>query len=412
MRILFLTPAYPPSRGGGERYTRSLALELVNRGHEITAVTSQATLEPQFWQGTPTQQVTQETDGAIQLIRCPIRPIVGGHSALMAWRKLMVMGSLVHIPPSFLQWMARQIPPIQQMAQQLEKLGNQFDLIHAFNLSWEYPMLLGGSYAKRWQRPFVVTPFAHLANKRVALNNTMRHQTNVLAQAQAVLTLTDVEIRDFKQYNVPLQHAVTIDGGLDPFDGKPDPTVLTNLPRPFALFIGRANQDKGATHAIQAIAQLASAGKSISLVLAGQRTTEFDIAYNALTDQQKRSIQHVGLVSEAQKQALLAKCAMLLLPSHSDSFGIVFLEAWAHSKPVIGANAGGIPGVVDDQINGLLVPYGNVRALATAVQTLLHQPALAKQLGQAGQQKVQKRYQWEQVATKVETVYQQILEAS
>ena len=59
-------------------------------------------------------------------------------------------------------------------------------------------------------------------------------------------------------------------------------------------------------------------------------------------------IRPLGILDEGEKHAILEASTMLLLPSHSDSFGIVILEAWAHGKPVIGARAGGIPGVIDD----------------------------------------------------------------
>jgi glycogen synthase len=87
----------------------------------------------------------------------------------------------------------------------------------------------------------------------------------------------------------------------------------------------------------------------------------------------------------------------------------VLLEAWAHGVPVIGADAGGIPGVIDDGQNGLLVPFGDVAALGGALRRLLDDPALRQQLGEQGRQKVARQYTWPQVAARALDQYDQIL---
>ena len=79
----------------------------------------------------------------------------------------------------------------------------------------------------------------------------------------------------------------------------------------------------------------------------------------------------MGVVQGQIKQDLLAATDIFVLPSRIDSFGIVFLEAWAYGKPVIGGNAGGIPDVIAHGHDGLLVDYGDVDGLADAMRTLL-----------------------------------------
>jgi glycosyltransferase involved in cell wall biosynthesis len=120
----------------------------------------------------------------------------------------------------------------------------------------------------------------------------------------------------------------------------------------------------------------------------------------------------LGLVSESDKHGLLAASTALLLPSRTDSFGIVFLESWAHGRPVIGARAGGIPGLVSDGEDGLLTPFGDVPALAQAIKQLLTDTDLAAKMGRRGQQKVNEHYTWDRVSDHVLTIYQQILAAA
>jgi glycogen synthase len=77
--------------------------------------------------------------------------------------------------------------------------------------------------------------------------------------------------------------------------------------------------------------------------------------------------------------------------------------------PVIGARAGGIPGVITDGQDGLLVPFGNVAALTAAISQLLTEPALTEKMGAAGRQKTISHYTWSQVAEQVLADYQRAL---
>jgi len=76
------------------------------------------------------------------------------------------------------------------------------------------------------------------------------------------------------------------------------------------------------------------------------------------------------------------------------AFGIVLLEAWQHRKPVIGARAGGIPDVIKHEQNGLLVPFGDAKALAAAIRRLLEEPDWAATLGESGYDRLG-QYAWD-----------------
>ena len=76
------------------------------------------------------------------------------------------------------------------------------------------------------------------------------------------------------------------------------------------------------------------------------------------------------------------------MPSRTDSFGIVYLEAWLNGVPVIGARAGGVPEVITDGVDGYLVDFGDVAALANRIELLLRRPEAARAMGEAGRRKV------------------------
>lgn len=431
MRLLFLTPAFPPFTGGGERYAQALALALAGRGHPVTVISSQARGEQDFWKGEPrlgpAGPIVEQRE-PLTIVRCPLRPLPGGRPALSLWRKAMVLLSL--LPGDQSRWllpMARLVPPITYLEQVLDAMPPNFDLVHGFNLSWEHTLLAGRRFAARHQLPYVITPFAHFGesslagsgrrgrhSQRVARNATMDHQRWLLESAAAVLALTEVEEKGFAAWNIRPNRVGVVGGGLDPVEtiAEPGPLLARHrLQKPFAIFVGRINYDKGAIHAAEAIRRLRETGHPLTLALVGRETEQFRRYFRELPEVDRLLIRPLGSLDDAEKHALLQEATMLLLPSRADSFGIVLLESWFHGTPVVGARAGGIARVVDDGQDGLLVPFGDVGALAHAIERLLADPAYARRLGRQGQKKVRQTYTWERVADRVLDHYRALLPA-
>ncbi len=414
--ILFVTPAFPPFPGGGERYAKALAAHFAARGNQVTVVTSTAQKETDFWLGRSRFQNSENSAPNLRLIRCPLRSMPGGRKGLLLWRKAMVLiSALPGSQASILRRMARYIPPIVSMPATLSSLGASFDIVHGFNISWEYALLEARAFATAHSLPFVITPFAHLGaseSDRVALNSTMDHQRWLMASADALVTLTTVEAEELRDHGVKPERVAVVGAGLDPMPSPGSSKEVArqfNLAQPFVMFVGRASYEKGAIHAAQAVLNIAHQGTTLNLAVVGQTTDEFDRFYQKLTPAEQQIVRPLGMLDESQKHALLGETAALLLPSRTDSFGIVLLEAWAHSKPVIGANAGGIPGVIDDQKNGLLVNFGDVPALMDAIHLLLGDKALNQLMGDNGRQKVSTNYNWEHLADKMLGVYEDLL---
>ena len=414
MRILFVSPGFPPMIGGGQRYAYELARELVRRGHDLTIATTNARQETDFWRWRlrPGKSETSREEG-LTVIRCPAPGIPGNRAALLAWRKAMILLSALRGDRSrLLLRMSRLVPRIVGLERSLGTLGT-FDMVHAFNLSWEHAIVAGHSWARRHHVPLVVTPFMHLGagpGDRVALNNTMDHQVRILRSAQAVLALTTVEKEHLASLQVPPERIHVVGGGIRPTGPSPAAGEIAavlrrlELPRPFVLFLGRVSRDKGAIVASEAIQRLTNSISSPCLVLAGQIAHEFGRYLRRLPQEARAKVRPLGPVSERTKQALLAAAEMLVLPSRVDSFGIVLLEAWAHGKPVIAARAGGLPGVVAHGQDGLLVAPDSAQDLAQAMGTLLDSPTMAARLGQSGRRKL-RSYTWEATAERVEQAY-------
>ncbi len=108
---------------------------------------------------------------------------------------------------------------------------------------------------------------------------------------------------------------------------------------------------------------------------------------------------------------LLTAFDIFVLPSLSEGFGIVLLEAMCSEKPIVATRVGGILEVIDDGVNGFLVPPANPESLAQRILELLRDETLRKKMGQNGRQKVRDSFSIEHMVKTVEQVYLSVLNA-
>jgi spore coat protein SA len=110
-------------------------------------------------------------------------------------------------------------------------------------------------------------------------------------------------------------------------------------------------------------------------------------------------------------QAYLLGDIFVAPSQNEEGLGMVFLEAAASGLPLIGTRLGGIPEVVQEGVNGLLVdrPH-DPEELAGKILTLLENPDLRQRLGRQGREQVCQNFSWEHIAQAQEAVYDKILE--
>jgi glycosyltransferase involved in cell wall biosynthesis len=98
------------------------------------------------------------------------------------------------------------------------------------------------------------------------------------------------------------------------------------------------------------------------------------------------------------------------MPSIWEGFGLVLLEAMAAGRPIVASRVATIPEVVVDGETGLLVPPGDPVALAEALAELAHDAGRARQLGEAGRQRLRQRFSIEKMVGDTELLYRELVE--
>jgi phosphatidyl-myo-inositol dimannoside synthase len=100
----------------------------------------------------------------------------------------------------------------------------------------------------------------------------------------------------------------------------------------------------------------------------------------------------LGKLKLEQLKSLYARADIFVMPSRQEGFGLTFLEAMALGKPVIAADYGGTPEVVQNEVTGFLVDPGDLERLAGRLVQLLQDEALCRKLGEAGRRRVEEKF--------------------
>ena len=125
----------------------------------------------------------------------------------------------------------------------------------------------------------------------------------------------------------------------------------------------------------------------------------------------RRHVHFFSGLSYAELAACYSACEIFALPSRGEGFGLVYLEAMARGKPVIGGAHGGAPEVIDDGRTGYLVHHGDAPQLATSIETLLADPELAREMGKRGRERVNRDFKFSVFAKSFKKILRELCES-
>jgi glycosyltransferase involved in cell wall biosynthesis len=161
------------------------------------------------------------------------------------------------------------------------------------------------------------------------------------------------------------------------------------------LFVGRLEKRKGLDTLIKAIPSILDHMPQTRFTIVGGDTNSTPIGgsykrylLKMLDKKYHQNVDFVGFVPDEELKRYYRNCDVFVAPSLYESFGLIYLEAMAWGKPVIGCDAGGVPEIVEDGETGILIPPEDVNALAEAIINLEDEKLRAK-IGENGRKKVE-----------------------
>lgn len=179
---------------------------------------------------------------------------------------------------------------------------------------------------------------------------------------------------------------------------------------PTVLFVGGLEPRKGLEYLVRAmerVVQQFPQAKLIAVAKSGFRGTDHWGFFEQLADRTgvTSNVEFHESVSQETLLGFYSDCDILVLPSKTEGWGLSLMEAMACGKAVVASRVGGVPELVREGIDGILVEPGDVAALAEAMTKLLSDSALRSQMGRAGRERAGE-FSWDRTAEVVLRAYQ------
>ena len=210
--------------------------------------------------------------------------------------------------------------------------------------------------------------------------------------------------------------AITILKGVDlerfsPVSDRKELGRELGLPGPLLLSVGGLQKLKGIHHVLDALASLKDA-PPFTYAVVGEGEEKKSLETQALRLGLETKVRFLGRLDRLQIPRYFAACDALILGSLTEGSGNVALEAMACGRPVVATDSGGPPEYVADGETGFVVPVGDVPAMADRVGRLLHDPALADDLGRAGRLRMVEGFGYSRMIREIAALYEEVLRSA
>lgn len=371
MRLLFITQDFPPDVGGIQTYAVELARRLAPRCDDFAVLA-------------PTMPGAAAVDAALpfEVIRL---------NATADSLALKAFG------------------PVRRLAR-----ARGFDT--AFHVQW--PTALSTMLARFAGGPRRIFVAAHgrellfepLSGVAQVIYDAVR--ALILRHADGLFPVSSYTADLLETLGAPAERITILHNGTDPAtfrpaDAAPLRAQLGLNGQRVLLTVGRLVGRKGIDTVLHALPDLARAVPGVTYLVAGDGPDRPRLEALARRLGVDESVRFVGSVNGAEDlRDHYNACDVFVMPAREappdvEGFGIVFLEAGACGKPVVGARAGGVPDAIRHGETGLLVAPDDAPALAASLSHLLHDEAEADRLGRRGRQRVVEEATWDHVAERL-----------
>jgi len=375
MKILHLTQRFPPAPGGVEEHVLQISKRLAKKGHEVIIFTSDLERDKPFIRLSHGKGLYLENE-QINVRR------------FKAVKLLNLKHGLGVI-----------IPGMREAA-----LREKVDVVHAHAFGF-WPTYVGMAKKILDQTPLIITPHSSAGSRDYGVLDVRKLPLKI---ADKIIALTESEQKHLVSLGIDSNKISVIPNGLDlkKFRGLPDGYKKNHV----ILYVGRIDiRTKGLDTLIKAVPSVLEVVQDAKFVFVGPDWGDMAFLKElAHTLNVETHVIFVGSTFDQEEKLRYYMTAdVCVLPSNIESFAIVILESMACGTPVVATRVGGVPDIINDKENGILVPPKDPKKLADAISYLLTDKAMAVKMGQKGRRIVQ-RYSWESVTDQTEEVYWEV----
>ena len=296
----------------------------------------------------------------------------------------------------------------------LRRQVGEFDVVHTHAI-YLWPLWTAARLARQAGVPYVVSPRGMLEKQLIEQKSAVWKagligfiEKRTLEHAAAVHMTSGREAEQAAAFGFQLPTVRVIPNGvsIEPPSGPRVSEGISDIAgEPFVLFLGRVNWKKGLDRLISALPHV----PGVRLVIAGNDEEEYTLVLDDLARQSGVGdrVIFTGPVHGKDKAALLSSARLLVLPSYSENFGNVVVEAMAAGCPVVVTPEVGIAESVA-QIGAGLVVDGTPAALGSAIAGLVTDHRRREEMGSRGRVAAMTQFSWPAVAVQMEQLYQSV----
>jgi len=370
LKILELSSAFPPSRGGVEMTVSELSKRLAERGHEVTVITSTRGGETRY---------SDELVGKVRVIRMPERLHIFEAPILpqIAYRAMFCDFDVLHVHGMS--------PTISDLGIMVGKLRRK-PVVLTYHNDAESTMQWGIAKAAAKVYARFCVPIVGMADSIVCATDSYGTSSLVLKHFRGKVEVIPLGV-DTSRFANTGSRVGSSDGSKE------------------VLFVGQLKEYKGVDFLIEAIAKLRQDGTDVRLSVAGDGPSYPRLKAMVDAKGMGESVRFIGNVENSRLVELYDACDLVVLPStgRREAFGLVQLEASAAGKAVVATD---IPGVsdVNKKLGGYLAKPSDADSLAIQIARALgvkHDPEKLKQAAAS--------MSWEKVTIEYEELFQTLL---
>ena len=376
MKILQVIQFFSSNHGGSAVVPYELSKNLQKRGHEVTVLTTDFQLNNDF---------IDSLEG-VEVIPFHCQLNIGG----------------LLVSPSINKYLNENIA--------------KFDIIHMHNFR-TYQNIIVYKYAKKYNIPCILQ--AHGSVSRIVEKKSLKYIYDVscgnrlLKSVSNVIAVSNVEVNQYLQMNVPLEKVVVIPNGIDigsfsslPKKGSFRAKYHINQ-KHMILYLGRLHERKGIDFLIRSFAELLTEMDNVILVLAGPDDGHLNKAKSIVEELSLNDkVKFTGFISSAEKLEAYMDADVLVYPSVLEIFGLVPFESITCGTPVIVTDDCGCGEFIKKANCGYLVTYGDIIDLKYKIRQILENPDIGSKFVENGNKYITNNLTWPLICKKIETLYE------
>jgi len=366
-----VTSSYYPIKGGAETVIRNLSIKLNEAGIQTDIMTFNMN---QKWK--PLWQARKEKIDGINVFRIPaLNWLPMKHSDRITLGINLIPG---------------------RFRSQLKK----YDIIHFHGEDLTFPLF---SYAIKKPKIFHSHGFSLDFYKRYFLSKLILKNI-----ADLYISISQQIRTDLIKLGIPENKIRYVPNAVDAGTFHPSGNKKDNL----VLFVGRITFSKGLHVLLESLHYLK---ESIHLVIIGPSGWDTEYFHKILVqigEENKKGVHKITYLGAMEQNDIIKwyqKASIFVLPSFREAFSVANLEAMLCETPVVATHVGGVPEIVKNGENGILIPPNNAVKLAEAIQYLLENESVRAKFGRQGREWVVKHFSLEAVVEKLCEIYKEII---